>query len=173
MKRILFTLCALLAAGPAAAVYDIRDLHLGAPEAEVRKVLPSAHCKALEWKSKAADRRCDDSRVVFGGLELRVTLYLRKDQVEAFDVRFDTKDLDKFVAFLKTRYGKPASESRDEYPVGSPSKDGKGERATRKVYKALWEKDGERAALTAQMEKRNGSMLVSRGNFDEEIYRVQ
>jgi len=173
MKKLVLALCASLFAPQALAVYDIRDLHLGSPEAEVRKVLPSVHCKALEWKSKAADRRCDDSRVVFGGLELRVTFYLRKDQVEAFDVRFETKDLERFVAFLKNRYGKPASESRDEYPLGSPSKDGKGERATRKVYKALWEKDGERAALTAQMEKRSGSMLVSRGNFDEEIYCVQ
>ena len=33
--------------------------------------------------------------------------------------------------------------------------------------------DGERAVLTAQLEKRTASMLVSRGSFDEEIYRVQ
>jgi hypothetical protein len=173
MKRFVLGLCAALVAAPALSVYDIRDLQLGAKEVDVRRALPSAHCKALEWKSKAADRRCDDSRVVFGGVEVRVTFYLKKDALEAFDVRFDTRELERFVAFLKSRYGKPEAESRDEYPVGSPSKDGKGERATRKVYKALWEKNGERAALTAQMEKRTASMLVSRGSFDEEIYRVQ
>ena len=90
-------------------------MELGATESEVKRLLPSAHCKALEWKSKAADRRCDDSRVSFGGVEVRVTLYLRKDAVEAFDVRFDTKELDRFVGFLKTRYGAPASEDRDTH----------------------------------------------------------
>ena len=99
---------------------------------------------------------------------MRVTLYLRKDAVEAFDVRFDTKELERLVGFLKTRYGKPVSESRDAY--GGTGKDKK---AKREVYKVLWEKDGERAALTAQIEKRTASMLVSRGAFDEEIYRVQ
>ena len=158
----------LLAALPAAAAYDVKELKLGAAEADVKRALPSAHCKALEWKSKAADRRCDDSRVVFGGVEVRVTFYLRKDAVEAFDVRFDTKELERFVAFLKSRYGKPASESRDAY--GGMGKDKK---PAREVYKVLWEKDGERAALAAQLEKRTASMLVSRGAFDEEIYRVQ
>jgi hypothetical protein len=150
------------------AAYDVKDLKLGAAEADVKRALPSAHCKALEWKSKAADRRCDDSRVSFGGVEVRVTFYLRKDAVEAFDVRFDTKELERLVAFLKTRYGNPVSESRDAY--GGTGKDKK---PKREVYKALWEKDGERAALTAQLEKRTASMLVSRGAFDEEIYRVQ
>jgi hypothetical protein len=103
--------------------------------------------------------------VSFGGIEVRVTLYLRKDAVEAFDVRFDTKELERMIGFLKTRYGAPASENRDTY--GSKGK------ATRQVYKAAWDKDGERAVLTAQLEKRTASMLVSRGSFDEEIYRVQ
>ena len=150
---------------PAAAAYDLNGVTLGAKESDVKRVLPSAHCKALEWKSKAADRRCDDSRVVFGGVEVRVTLYLRKDAVEAFDVRFDTGELDRFVGIVKSRYGKPASESRDSYAAkGKP---------TRQVYKAAWEKDGERAILTAQLETRVAAMLVSRGDFDEEIYRVR
>ena len=158
----------LVVAPPALAAFDIKELKLGAAEADVKRALPSAHCKALEWKSKAADRRCDDSRVLFGGVEVRVTLYLKKDAVEAFDVRFDTKELERLVAFLKTRYGQPVSESRDAY--GGSSKDKK---AKREVYKVLWEKDGERATLAAQLEKRTASMLVSRGAFDEEIYRVQ
>ena len=164
MKKTILTLCLLLAL-PASAAYDVNGVQLGASEREVKRVLPSAHCKPLEWKSKAADRRCDDSRVSFGGVEVRVTLYLRKDAVEAFDVRFDTKELERMIGFLKTRYGAPASENRDSYAS-------KG-KAARQVYKAAWEKDGERAVLTAQLEKRSASMLVSRGSFDEEIYRVQ
>jgi hypothetical protein len=169
MNRLLLAVVAALLAAPAGAAYDIRAVKLGAAESDVKRALPSAHCKALEWKSKAADRRCDDSRVVFGGVEVRVTLYLKNDAVEAFDVRFDTKELDRFTTFLKTHYGKPVAETRDTYHSGKPGKDSK----DRQVYKVLWEKDGERAALTAQLEKRIASMLVSRGAFDEEIYRVQ
>ena len=168
MSRILFAVAAALLSLPARAAYDVKELKLGASEADIRRTLPSAHCKALEWKSKAADRRCDDSRVVFGGVEVRVTLYLRKDAVEAFDIRFDTRELERIVTFLKSRYGKPASESRDTYGGG-----GKDKKPGREVYKVLWEKDGERATLAAQLEKRTASMLVSRGAFDEDIYRVQ
>lgn len=168
MNKILVAIAAALLPLAALAAYDVKEVKLGATEADVKRALPSARCKALEWKSKAADRRCDDSRVVFGGVEVRVTFYLRKDAVEAFDVRFDTKELERFVGFLKSRYGKPVSESRDAY--GNPGKDKK---PGREVYKVLWEKDGERATLAAQLEKRTASMLVSRGAFDEEIYRVQ
>jgi len=164
MKKTMLTLCLLIAL-PATAAYDVKGVQLGASEKDVKRILPSAHCKALEWKSRAADRRCDDSRVSFGGVEVRVTLYLRKDAVEAFDVRFDTKELERFVGYLKSRYGAPASEDRESYA----SKD----KPARQVYKARWEKDGESAVLTAQLEKRTASMLVSRGNFDEEIYRVR
>lgn len=164
MKKLLLT-ATLLFTLPASAALDVKDIVLGANERDVKLKFPSAHCKALEWQSKAADRRCDDSRVVFGGVEVQVTFYLRKDAVEAFDLRFDTKELDRFVAFLKARYGAPQSESKDKY-------ERKGDNA-RQVYKALWESGKERAVLTAQLEKRRASMLVSRGNFDEEIYRVR
>jgi hypothetical protein len=150
---------------PAVAALDVKDITLGAKERDVKRQFPSAHCKALQWESKAADRRCDDSRVAFGGVEVQVTFYLKKDAVEAFDVRFDTSELERFVGFLKTRYGKPLSETRDTY-------ERKGKDA-RKVYKALWEHGKERAVLTAQLEKRRASMLVSRGDFEEEIYRVR
>jgi len=164
MKKLLLTATLLLTL-PASAALDVKDIALGANERDVKLKFPSAHCKALEWQSKAADRRCDDSRVVFGGVEVQVTFYLRKDAVEAFDLRFDTKELDRFVAFLKARYGAPQSESKDKY-------ERKGDSA-RQVYKALWESGKERAVLTAQLEKRRASMLVSRGNFYEEIYRVR
>ena len=94
---------------PAAAAYDIKGVTLGATEKDVVRALPSAHCKKLEWESRAADRRCDDSRVSFGGVEVKVTFYLKKDAVEAFDVRFDTREIDRFVGFLKSRYGVPKS----------------------------------------------------------------
>jgi hypothetical protein len=155
----------LLLALSAGAAYDVREINLGASEKDIRRALPSAHCKALEWQSRAADRRCDDSRVEFGGVEVRVTFYLRKDAVEAFDVRFHARDLERLVAFLKTRYGEPQSEGRDSI---------KRERGkAREIYRALWESPKERAVLTAQLDKRVGSMLVSRGSFDEEIYKVR
>jgi hypothetical protein len=164
MKKLLLTL-ALLAAAPAYAAYDVKDIALGAHESDIKGKFPSAHCKQLEWKSKAADRRCDDAKVALGGIEVQVTFYLRKDVLEAYDVRFDTKELNKFVGFLKSRYGAPQSETRDTY--GRKGKD------TRQVYKAAWDNGQERAVLTAQTEKRRASMLVSRGDFEEEIYRVQ
>ena len=163
MRKLLALL--LLIAPPPAAAFDVRGVSLGVSEAEVKRQFPSAHCKALEWASKAADRRCDDSRVGFGGIELRVTFYLRKDALEAFDARFDTKELERFLGFLKSRYGATASESRDRI-------DKKGQKA-REIYKALWRRQGESAALTAQLDKRAGSLLVWRGDFDEEIYRVR
>jgi len=164
MKKLLLS-AIFLFASPAFAALDVKEIALGAKERDIKLKFPSAHCKALEWQSKAADRRCDDSRVSFGGVEVKATFYLRKDTVEAFDLRFDTKELERFVAFLKGRYGAPQSEQKDTY-------DRKGKSA-RQVYKALWESGKERAVLTAQLEKRRASMLVSRGDFDEEIYRVR
>lgn len=163
MKYLALAFC--LVSLPVAAAYDIRGVSLGATEKDVVRALPSAHCKALEWESRAAERRCDDSRVSFGGVEVKVTFYLKKDAVEAFDLRFDTKELDRFVAFLKTRYGAPRTETRDDI-----KREAKG---ARQVYKALWESAGERAVLVAQLEKGRASMLVSRGSFDEEIYKVR
>ncbi|HKU45465.1 MAG TPA: hypothetical protein VJQ58_01175 [Burkholderiales bacterium] len=164
MRNLLFALL-LAAAAPAHAAYDVKDIVLGAHESDIKGRFPSARCKQLEWKSKAADRRCDDAKVALGGIEVQVTFYLRKDVLEAYDVRFDTKELNKFVGFLKSRYGAPQSETRDTY--GRKGKD------ARQVYKAAWDNGQERAVLTAQTEKRRSSMLVSRGDFDEEIYRVQ
>jgi hypothetical protein len=145
------------------AAYDANGVVLGSSEAEIRRQFPSAHCKKLEWESRAADRRCDDSRMQFGGVQARVTFYLRRDKVEAFDIRFDSQALQQVVNFVKERYGKPASEQQDTL----------GDKKPRQVYKALWEGKGERAALVAQMDKRRGSLLVSRGNFEEEIYKVR
>ena len=163
----LFLATIMLFALPASAALDVKDIALGANERDIKLRFPSAHCKALEWQSMAADRRCDDSRVVFGGVEVQVTFYLKKDALEAFDLRFDTRELDRFVTFLKAHYGAPQSENKDSYERKGKSK------SARQVYRALWESGKERAVLTAQLEKRRASMLVSRGGFDEEIYRVR
>lgn len=161
--RALLLAAALLIAPVALAAFDANGILLGAREAEVKRKFPSANCKKLEWQSRAADRRCDDSRINFGGIEARITFYLRRDRVEAFDVRFDSRDLERFVTVVKQRYGAPASEQRDTL----------GDKKPREVYKALWEGKGERAALVAQLDKRRGSLLVSRGTFEEEIYKVR
>jgi hypothetical protein len=161
----LFLAILLLFTPPAQAALDIKDIALGAKEQDVKRAFPSAHCRPLQWESKAADRRCDDSRVAFGEVEVQVTFYLKKDAVEAFDVRFDTRELERFVNFLKSRYGAPVTETRDTFR----RKDG----GERQVQKVLWEHGKQRAVLTAQLEKRRASMLVSRGNFEEEIYRVR
>ena len=155
----------LLAAAPAGAAYDANGVALGANETDIKKRFPSAYCKALEWASRAADRRCDDAKISFGGVEGRITFYLRKDAVQAFDVRFDTKDLERVLVQLRSRYGKPVSEVKDS--IGGEGK------APREIYKALWEDGKDRAVLTAQLDKKRATLLVSRGNFDDEIYRVR
>ncbi|HEV3010454.1 MAG TPA: hypothetical protein VGX52_15610, partial [Burkholderiales bacterium] len=96
MKKLLFAMV-LVFAFPASAALDVKEIALGANERDIKRQFPSVHCKALEWQSKAADRRCDDSRVSLGGVEVQVTFYLKKDALEAFDVRFDTKELERFV----------------------------------------------------------------------------
>src|SRR5437870_12477860 len=138
-------LAMLLAALPGGA-YDVNGVALGARESEVKKKFPSIHCKELEWKSLAAERRCDDSRVAFGGAEVRITFYLRKDQVQPFDSRSDGRDTDRVAAFAKSRYGAPASETRDRIEAAG--------KAVRQIYKLLWEKGDERAVLVAQQVRR-------------------
>jgi hypothetical protein len=169
MQRAFLFALLLAAAAPAArsnaAAYDANGVALGGTEEEIKKRFPSAHCKPLEWQSKAADRRCDDAKISFFGAEGRITFYLRKDAVQAFDVRFQTKDLERVMSQLRQRYGAPASEVKD--PIGAKDK------PVRDLYKVLWESGGDHALLTAQLDKRIASLLVSRGDFDDEIYRVR
>jgi hypothetical protein len=161
---VVLLVAAFHVAPAAAAGYDANGVTLGASENDIKKRFPSAYCKALEWASRAADRRCDDAKISFGGVEGRITFYLRKDAVQAFDVRFDTKDVERVVTQLKSRYGKPFSEVKDA--VGPPGK-------VRELYKVLWENGTDHAVLTAQMEQKRASLLVSHANFDDEIYRVR
>ena len=156
----------MLAAGAAtAAAYDANGVTLGGTEAQVKKAFPSVLCKPLEWASRAADRRCDDGKIAFAGVEARITFYLRKDSIQAFDVRFDTKDLDRVSAFVKSRYGKPLAEAREKIE--------RAEKAPREVYKARWETGADHAVLVSQLEKKRATLTVSRGDFEEEIYRVR
>jgi hypothetical protein len=165
MKRLATLLLSL--APLAAAAYDANGVALGGSENEIRKKFPSARCQALEWKSQAADRRCDDARIAFaGGVQARITFYLNRNAVQAFDIRFDTKEIERVTGFLKKQYGAPAGESTDELTGG----DGK---ATRRIYKARWEKGRDRVVLVSEKGKSRSSLLASRGDFDEEIYRVR
>ena len=127
---------------------------LGASEKDIREKFPYANCRALEWPSRAADRRCDDSRVIFAGVDASVTFYLRKGTVEGFDVRFDHRDVAGIVKFLTPRYGPPAFEGPG--PV-----------------MAQWKNKGERATITSDQGRRRASLLVSRGTFEDEIYKVR
>ena len=159
---VLFLAAFLTSAGPAWAAYDANEVPLGATEKALLERFPAAHCKPLEWKSKAAERRCDDSKALIGGVPGRITFYLKRDKVEAFDVRFDNKDADRLAAFLKTRYGAPADETRAKLEARGGT-----------LYKVEWKKGNERAVLTSQTEKRRASLTVWRGDFEEEIYRVR
>src|SRR5204863_2311554 len=58
-----------LLAFPAAAAYDLNEVRLGVSEQQVKSRFPRANCQPLEWKTRAADRRCDDSRVKVGEME--------------------------------------------------------------------------------------------------------
>jgi len=165
VRRICFLIGFIFFSGNALAVYDADGVPLGASEAQVKKRFPSARCKAIEWVSLAADRRCDDAKAVFAGIETRITFYLRKDAVEAFDVRFDVKFTERMASTLKGRYGTPSAEEREkpDRPDAPP----------RELTKLLWEGKGERALLTSLSDKRRATLLVSRGKFEEEIYRVR
>lgn len=144
--------------------FDANGVALGSGEAQVRMQFPAARCKPMEWKSNAADRRCDDAKFELGGAQARITFFLKRDAVQAFDVRFDAQQLARVVAHLKQRYGSPASEIRENIERG---------RATHEVYKLRWEKGGDRAVLTSQLKRRRVELNVWRGNFDTEIYRIK
>lgn len=148
-----------------AASFDANGVKLGDNEMAVKKAFPAIRCKPLEWKSDAAERRCDDAKAPFAGVEARVTFYLKADSIRGFDIRFDSSQIDPVAAFLRRRYGKPASEAREKIV-----RKGKQER---EVLKILWEQGKDKALLSALSSGKRGSLSVSRGDFDEEIYRVK
>ncbi|MEW6687584.1 MAG: hypothetical protein AB1452_00705 [Pseudomonadota bacterium] len=149
-----------------ALAYDVNGVGLGGKEADVRKAFPSAHCRPLEWRTDAAERRCDDARIPLGGVEAKVTFYLKADVIRAYDLRFAMKDLEKVKIFLRARWGAPLAEAT-EVIARRNSKD------ERKVFKMRWEKGVDHALLSAQLEKKRANVEVGRGNFFEEVYRVK
>ena len=149
----------------ASGAFDAGGVKLGDNELAIKKAFPGIHCKALEWKSDAADRRCDDAKIPFGGVEARVTFYLKSDVVRGFDVRFDSGNVNPVSEYLKRRYGAPVSEARDKIV-----RKGKEER---EVFKILWEQGADKAMLSSLSTGKRASLSVSRGNFEDEIYRVK
>jgi hypothetical protein len=163
MKRLAALL--LLACASAAPAFDANGVKLGGGEAEIRKAFPSARCKALEWKSDAAERRCDDGKISFGGAEARITFFLKANAIQAFDVRFDARDLERVRAHLKSSWGPPLAEATEV--IARKGREG------RQVHKMRWERGADRAVLTSQERGKRASLEVWRGSFETEIYRVK
>ena len=163
MKNLLAMLLCLLAF-PALA-FDLNGVRLGGKESDAKRAMPSALCKPLEWKSDAAERRCDDAKVSVGGVETRVTVFLKADAIQAYDLRFDVKELERMKAYLRLRWGVPLAEATEVIA--------RRDKPDRKVLKMRWEKGADRALLVAQLEKKRVSLEVSRGSFPVEIYRVR
>jgi hypothetical protein len=161
MERIALILA--LAAAPAWG-FDAKGVALGASEADVRKAFHAAHCKPMDWKTDAADRRCDGAAERFGGAEARITFFLKADVVQAFDVRFEEKDLRAVLEFLRQHYGRPDAEGMETFQRRGDA---------RSVFKARWEKGQDRAVLSSMAGRRRVDLNVWRGNFDSEIYRIK
>jgi hypothetical protein len=161
MARIALILA--LAAGPAAG-FDANGVALGASEAEVLKGFPAAHCKPMDWRTAAADRRCDDAPARFGDVDARITFFLKADAVQAFDVRFAAKDLERMAQYLKGRYGAPDAQAREKIERRG---------AARELYKLRWKQGADSAVLTSQRGRRRVDLNVWRGDFDTEIYKFR
>ncbi len=87
------------------------------------------------------------------------------DAVQGFDVRFDNAHLDPVTDYLKRRWGKPFSEGRET--ISRKNQD------PRESYKVLWEHGKDRVLLSSLSTGKRVSLSGSRGNFEEEIYRVK
>ena len=148
-----------------ALAFDLNGVALGGKEIDAKKAMPSSLCKLLEWKSDAADRRCDDAKVAVGGVETRITVFLKADAIQAYEVRFDMKELERIKLHLRKRWGEPLAEATEVIV--------RKDKPERKVLKMRWERGADRALLVAQLEKKRASLEVSRGNFPVEIYRIK
>jgi hypothetical protein len=145
--RLIVALALSLLASPARAQFDVNGITLGATEHQVKAVFPQANCRALEWSSRAAERRCDDSRIRFAGIDASVTLYLRRDAVEGIDVRFGHHQREAVAKFMRERYGTPGPRE--------------------------WKSRSERTRLAAGQSNRRASLLVWRGDFEQELYKIR
>lgn len=167
VRNSLLALILVLCAGAAGAqaTFDVNGVKLGDKEEAIKKAFPSVRCKPLEWKSDAADRRCDDAKIAFVAIEARVTFYLKADAVQGFDLRFDQQHVSTVAEYLKKRWGKPFSEGRDTIV--------RKDKEPRESYKVLWEQGRDRALLSSLSTAKRANLTVSRGNFEEEIYRIR
>jgi hypothetical protein len=161
MARIALILA--LAAGPAWG-FDVNGVALGASEAEVLQRFPAAHCKPMEWRTDAAERRCDDAPVRVGEVEARISFFLKADAVQAIDLRFESAQLARMAQYLKDRYGRPDEEGREKVERRG---------STREIYRLRWARGADRAVLTSQQGRRRVDLNVWRGNFDTEVYRFR
>ncbi len=155
-ERLALLFVAALAARPAGAAFDASGVTLGASEKVVKEHFPNAHCQPLQWESRAADRRCDDSRITLAGADASITLYLKRDAVEAIDVRFDSREVQRFARRVTESFGAPPAEKNSE-----------------KARTLNWRRNGERALLSTLEGQRRSSLLVWRGAFYDEIYKVR
>ena len=158
-------LATLAAITPACAAYEVNGVTLGVAEAAVKKAFPSAHCQPLEWRSEAADRRCDDAKITYAGVRARVIFYLRRDAVQAFTVRFGLNDREKVASHFRSKWGAPASETTQAIS--------RKEKEPKLVSKVRWDKGNDHALLTAYADRKRATLEVWRGNFQDEIYRVR
>ena len=166
MKRIVLALLGGLAPVlVSAATLDANGVMLGDAESSVQKAFPGIRCKPLEWNSDAADRRCDNARVQFAGVDARVTFYLKANSVRGFDVRFESSKMDLVAAYLRDRFGKPVSETREK--IQRKNKE------PREVFKILWVQGKDKAVLSTLSTGKRASLSVSRDGFEDEIYRVK
>jgi hypothetical protein len=152
----------LLAATPHA--YDAGGVALGATQAALQMSFKTAQCRPMEWKTDAADRRCDDAPVRFGGAEARITFYLRRSRVQAFDVRFSARDVERVAAYLKKRYGEPAADGVEVLRLRGKE---------HRVRKLRWKQGEDQAVLSAQEGSSRAELNVWRGNFDTEVYQIK
>ena len=144
--------------------FDANGVALGASEAEVLKHFPTARCKPMEWKTHAADRRCDDALVHLGDVDVRITFFFKTNAIQTFDVRFEAAQLEHMAQYLKGHYGPPDAEAREKIERRG---------AAREIYKLRWKRGADHAVLTSQRGRRRVELNVWRGNFDTEIYKFR
>lgn len=162
MENIALILLAL--AAPPSGTFEAGGVALGASEAAVMKAYPAARCQPMEWKTDAADRRCDDAAAGFGGAEARIAFYLRKDRLQAFDVRFRSGDLERVAEYVKGRWGEPDTDRVEVF----------GRRGDeREVRKLRWKKGADQAVLTSQIGRSRAELNVWRGHFNTEVYEIR
>lgn len=164
MKRR-WLILAMSIAPCATQAFEVNGVALGAREDHVRRAMPSAHCKPLEWKSRAADRRCDDAKIRFAGVSAKITVYLKSGTVQAFGLRFDSTHRARVIEQVKGTWGAPASEATETI--------GRTDRGDRRIYKARWARGDAQALLSVPLDRKRATLSAWRRGFDEEIYRVR